>query len=101
VAAPIRIEVADRESATSLEQELFGRFGSELVRDPGRGWVVVVPAPENAPKHYVQDVLSAVERWLWIYGVDGVSVQLDGEVRALNRAATRRSGSAASPRRFW
>ena len=95
---PIRIELADRESATSLEQELFGRFRSELVR-AGNRWCVEVPAPEEQPTRHLQDVLGAVERWLWLYGVDSVSVRLDGEVRALTRAATRRPGSAGLRRR--
>jgi hypothetical protein len=62
------------------------------VRDSDGRWIVEVPSPDNAPKRHVQNVLSAVERWLWIYGVDGVNVQLDGEVHTLSRAATRRSG---------
>ncbi len=94
MAEPIRIELADRESATSLVQELFGRFGGELVHTED-AWIVEVPAPEHAPTRHVRSVLGAVERWLRLYGVDEVTVHLDGVAHPLTRAATRRSESAA------
>ena len=47
--APIRVELPDVESATSLTQELFGRFRVELVQLNG-SWQVEVPDRGHLPK---------------------------------------------------
>jgi hypothetical protein len=73
----------DIESATSLTQELFGRFHVELVKRDG-GWQVEVPQTAS-PVRSTPLVLSAVEQWLELYGLDEVLVHLDGNVHRLQR----------------
>ncbi len=80
---PIRVELPDAASATSLTQELFGRYHVELVQN-GDGWQVQVPEPAS---RVAPQVLSAVERWLSLYGLDEVTVYLDDGAHILRRAA--------------
>ncbi len=79
--APIRVELPDVDSATSLTQELFGRFHVELVECDG-AWQVEVPERTN---HAAPQVLSAVERWLALYGLDEVTIHLDDGAHTLRR----------------
>jgi hypothetical protein len=83
VPAFVRVELPDVESATSLTQELFGRFRVELVQR-GDTWQVEVPDTRATPQ-----LLSAVERWLDLYGIDEVTVRLDGAAHTLQRSAAR------------
>jgi len=88
----MRVELPDLASATSLTQELFGRFHVELVQHAGK-WQVEVPEPaaRAAP-----EVLSAVERWLTYYGLDEVTVQLDEDAHTVRRPSEAKS---VKPRR--
>jgi hypothetical protein len=79
----IRVELPDVESATSLTQELFGRFHVELIE---RDDVWEVEVPQNAsPSRTTSQVLTAVEQWLALYGLDHVTVHLDDRVQTLPR----------------
>jgi hypothetical protein len=82
--ALIRVELPDVESATSLTQELFGRFHVELVSRDGV-WYVEVPA-----LHGTAQLLTAVEGWLDLYGLDEVTVHVGGRTHALQRSASQR-----------
>ena len=73
----IRVVLPDVESATSLTQELFGRFHVELIKRDGE-WQVEVP--QTTPQ-----LLAAVEQWLDLYGLEHVTVQVDGEMQMLRR----------------
>jgi hypothetical protein len=84
----IRVELPDVESATSLTQELFGRFRVELVKRDG-AWQVEVPQT-SSPMRTTPQVLHAVEQWLDLYGLDEVLVHLEGETHRLQRNAARR-----------
>jgi hypothetical protein len=79
----IRVELPDVESATSLTQELFGRFHVELVRRDGE-WHVEVPQTEGSVRTTPQ-LLTAVEQWLGFYGLEHVTVHLDGDAHLLRR----------------
>jgi hypothetical protein len=79
----IRVELPDVESATSLTQELFGRFHVELIKRDGE-WQVEVPQTSSSVRKAPQ-LLSAVEEWLNLYGLDHVTVHLDGDVHQLRR----------------
>ncbi len=79
--APIRVELPDVESATSLTQELFGRFRVELVQLNG-SWQVEVPDRAHLP---TPQLLSAVERWLGLYGLDEVTIHFDDGAHTLRR----------------
>ena len=80
----IRVELPDAQSATSLTQELFGRFHVELVsRDDA--WYVEMPASRATTQ-----LLTAVERWLDLYGLDEVTVHLDGTAHTLQRSTARK-----------
>lgn len=88
---PITVDLPDEQSATSLTQELFGRFDSELVEENDE-WYVTIP-----PTRAAGSVLSAVQQWLEAYDVPQVTVHLDGSVYTLKndgskRAARRRRG---------
>jgi hypothetical protein len=83
----IRVELPDVESATSLTQELFGRFRVELVKRDG-SWQVEVPQTAS-PVRTTPQVLHAVEQWLDLYGLDEVIVHLDGKTHRLQRSAAR------------
>jgi hypothetical protein len=79
----IRVELPDIESATSLTQELFGRFHVELVTREG-AWEVEVPQRPAAASSTPQ-LLTAVEQWLNLYGLDHVTVHMNGRERTLQR----------------
>jgi hypothetical protein len=79
----VRVELPDVESATSLTQELFGRFHVELVAREG-AWEVEVPQASSSARA-TQRVLSAVEQWLVFSGLDQVTVHLDGREYTLRR----------------
>jgi hypothetical protein len=79
----IRVELPDVESATSLTQELFGRFHVELVRRDGE-WHVELPQT-SASVRTTPQLLTAVERWLGFYGLEHVTVHLDGHEQMLRR----------------
>ena len=79
----IRVELPDVESATSLTQELFGRFHVELVKREGE-WHVEVPQT-SASVRTTPQLLTAVEQWLDFYGLEHVTVHLDGRVHMLRR----------------
>jgi hypothetical protein len=79
----VRVELPDVESATSLTQELFGRFRVELVKRE-EAWQVEVPEA-TASARTTQQVLTAVEQWLADSGIDRVTVHLDGHEYTLQR----------------
>lgn len=79
----IRVQLPDVDSATSLTQELFGPFGAELVQLNG-AWQVEVP---DGTLRVTPRVLSAIERWLGLYGLDEVTVHLDDGAHTLRRPA--------------
>jgi hypothetical protein len=84
----IRVELPDVESATSLTQELFGRFRVELVKRDGTWQVEVLET--SSPVRTTAQVLHAVEQWLDLYGLDEVIVYLEGETHRLQRNTARR-----------
>jgi hypothetical protein len=84
----IRVELPDVESATSLTQELFGRFRVELVKRNGAWQVEVLQT--SSPLRTTPQVLHAVEQWLDLYGLDEAIVHVEGETHTLQRSAARR-----------
>jgi hypothetical protein len=79
----IRVELPDVASATSLTQELFGRFHVELVKRGGE-WQVEVPQT-SASVRATPQLLGAVEQWLSFSGLDQVTVHLDGHEYTVQR----------------
>ncbi len=75
----IRVQLPDVDSATSLTQELFSPFRAELVQLDGEWLVEVRDGAHRATPH----VLSAVERWLALSGLDEVTIHLEDGAHTL------------------